>query len=179
MTSAAPEQAELDRVFETLYDRHRAAVHSFLYGLTRSRDDADDLTQETFVKAYRALPRTDLAQLNPVAWLHRIAYNAAMDLFRRRRLIAWLPLAAWQADAPRQAAVELPDLDQEEAVRQVLQQLPPDQRACLLLRDQQGYSYAEIARITGASLGAVRMRILRGRETFRRLWCARYPEASR
>src|SRR3954470_12838142 len=69
---------------------HRQAIFAYLYHLLGDADDAEDLTQETFLKAYAASQHGE-AHPNRVAWLYRIASNTALDVFRRRQRICWLP----------------------------------------------------------------------------------------
>src|SRR5512146_1434210 len=78
--------------FERIYDEFKTPIYNYIYHLVGSREQADDLTQETFLQAFRALPRMD-ANLKLSAWLYRIATHTAYDALRRRKLIAWLP---WQ-----------------------------------------------------------------------------------
>ena len=77
--------------FEAIYNRYERRIYAFIYQLMGNSEDAYDLTQDTFVKAYSALPRTSASEMNLSAWLHRIAWNSCMDVLRRRKLIRWLP----------------------------------------------------------------------------------------
>ena len=99
-------------------------------------DDAFDLTQETFLKAYRALDRTD-AELNVNAWLHRIASNACMDVLRRRQRVRWLP---WDGAKHERASGQRED-DPEDTllggetqheVSRVLRQMSPRNRQAMI-----------------------------------------------
>ncbi len=79
--------------FEALMAAYEVPIGRYLRHLIGEPETARDLTQETFLAAYRALPRTVVT--NPGGWLYRIATNQALAYLRRRRLIAWLPLAEW------------------------------------------------------------------------------------
>src|SRR5215475_16184159 len=78
--------------FDQIYDEYKTPIYNYVYHLVGDREQADDLTQDTFLKAFRALPKMD-ASLKLSAWLYRIATNTAYDALRRRKLISWLP---WQ-----------------------------------------------------------------------------------
>jgi RNA polymerase sigma-70 factor (ECF subfamily) len=135
-------------------------------------DDAVDLTQDVFVKAYQALPRIR-RELNVSAWLHRIATNACLDVLRRRQRLRWLP---WEgpkhdhlrpcgpADEPERAA-----LGQETrvTVQRVLDRMTHRHRLGLLLREYEGLSCAEIGEVMGLSRSAVKSLLYRAREEFR------------
>jgi RNA polymerase sigma-70 factor (ECF subfamily) len=124
--------------------------------------------QDAFVKAYRALARLP-EEANARAWLYRIATNTAMDWFRRRRLISWLPLS----DHDHHPAVHSsPDdsLLESVAVQQALAHLPTRYRVPLVLYSCQGLSTQEIAHVLQISRGAVKTRLYRAREKFRRLY---------
>ena len=162
------QQAEIDVLFEQLFADYRQPILNYLYRLVGDSARAEELAQETFVKAYRALARLP-ANANRRAWLYRIATNCGYDHLRRRRLIEWLPLMerdstlADQSD-PGAAAGE------QDAVQRALAQLPPGQRAVLILFSVQGYSTKEIGEVLGISQGAVKTRLCRAREKFRQVY---------
>jgi RNA polymerase sigma-70 factor (ECF subfamily) len=89
---ARVETRESSWSFDQIYDEYKIPIYNYVYHLVGDREQADDLTQDTFLKAFRALPKMD-ANLKLSAWLYRIATNTAYDALRRRKLIAWLP---WQ-----------------------------------------------------------------------------------
>src|SRR5918997_3444381 len=76
--------------FEAIVQRYERQIYTFIYRMMGDPDDAYDLTQDCFVRAYRSLGNTS-ADLNVSAWLHRIASNACLDVLRRRKKIRWLP----------------------------------------------------------------------------------------
>lgn len=156
-----------DRAFELLYNAYRGRIFSFLLRLGGSGEVADDLVQETFEKAYRALDRlADDQRLLP--WLYRIANNTAIDHLRRGRRFSWLPWVSVGGtnDEPlardEHAAASL-----RSDVADVLKTLPPDNAAALLLHALEGYSYEEIAKIQGCTMPAARSRIARARAAFK------------
>ena len=160
--------AEREARFEQLLRDHYRSIFVYLCRLIGDQRQAEDLTQDTFVKAYRAIGRLS-ADANVKAWLYRIATNTALDCLRRRRLISWLPLF----DNDCHPAVETSFAESSlegVAVHQALRQLPPRYCVPLLLYACHGLSTQEIAEILQISRGAVKTRLFRAREKFRRIY---------
>ena len=154
--------------FEQLFGQYHGSIHAYLCRLVGDRKQAEDLTQDAFVKAYRALPRLP-QEANARAWLYRIATNTALDWLRRRALVSWLPLF----DRDHHPAVQATFVDrslESVAVQQALKRLPPRYRVPLVLYACQGLSTQEIAEILHISRGAVKTRLFRSREKFRRIY---------
>ncbi len=153
-----------EAAFSILFERFQTLIVNYLYRLVGDWDVANDLAQDTFLKAYTALPRTaENLQISP--WLYRIATNTALDTLRRRKRITWVPFEAdW--DHPAQDGDVATRQADSDAIQQALTQVPPDQRSCLVLNMNQGMSYKEIAEILGISVNLVAVRIFRGREKF-------------
>jgi RNA polymerase sigma-70 factor, ECF subfamily len=157
--------------FAMLYDRFERRIYAFTYRMMGNPDDAFDLTQETFLKAYRALDKTD-ATLNINAWLHRIASNACMDVLRRRQRLRWLP---WESSKHDRASARREDNPEptllgdetQRAVARTLQAMSARNRQALILREYEGLSYQEIAAVFGITLLAVKSLIFRARAEFR------------
>jgi RNA polymerase sigma-70 factor, ECF subfamily len=153
--------------FERIYDEYKTPIYNYIYHLVGSREQADDLTQDTFLKAYKALPKMD-ANLRLSAWLYRIATNTAYDALRRRKLIAWMP---WQDLDHEPADVDSADpqetIGTNELVRAALKRMPRHYRAALLLYTQEGYTYAEIAASLNIAESGVKMYLSRARHSFR------------
>ena len=153
--------------FERIYDEFKTPIYNYIYHLVGNREQADDLTQDTFLKAFKALPKMD-ASLKLSAWLYRIATNTAYDALRRRKLISWLP---WQDLDHEPADMESPDpqetIETTELVRQALSQMPHTYRAALLLYTQEGFSYKEIAEALNIAESGVKMYLSRARQSFR------------
>jgi RNA polymerase sigma-70 factor (ECF subfamily) len=152
---------------EALYEAHQAPLLAYLTRLVTDRTLAEDLCQETFLKALRHWEqRGQIA--NITAWLYRIATNTAYDHLRRRKRISFSSLA--------QAAPALHDdgmmesrLHEQEPVRRTLAQLTPGARN-LLLCIHAGHSTHEIAAALDCSSAAVRLRVFRARERFRKIY---------
>src|SRR3984893_445566 len=148
--------------FDEIVERYQVPLRRFLYGLTQDAELAADLSQETFLSAYRALPRLE-GELNLDGWLYTIALNHARGAMRRRRILRWVPFVSAAHDRVAPGPDLASGVAMRDELRHILERLPVDQRACLVLHAD-GFRYAEIAHILGCSLGAVKLRIFRGRE---------------
>jgi RNA polymerase sigma-70 factor (ECF subfamily) len=149
--------------FDQLVEQYQAPLLRFLYGIVHDPELAADLCQETFLSAYRAAPRLRPGELNLGAWLYTIALNHARGVLRRKRLLSWVPFVASRDDRAGAATDLASRAAQQDELRELLQQLPIEQRVCLLLHAD-GFRYAEIAQVLGCSVGAVKLRIFRARE---------------
>lgn len=158
--------------FELLYSQYKSRVYTFLLRMVGDVDLADDLTQDIFTKAFKALP-TFGTEHRILSWLYRVANNAAIDGIRRKKRLAWLrlPSVLGTPDEP-QASDSHGRVPEREHLQGVLRTLPPENAAALLLHALEGYSYKEIAEIQGCSMTAVRSRIARARAAFRESYSA-------
>jgi RNA polymerase sigma-70 factor (ECF subfamily) len=166
--------ADCEARFEQLFRDYHSSIYVYLHRLVGDQKQAEDLAQDAFVKAYRALGRLP-ADANVRAWLYRIATNTALDSLRRRRLVSWLPLFEGDSHPAVNASFAESSLESV-AVQQVLKRLPPRYRAPLVLYACQGLSTHEIAEILLISRGAVKTRLFRAREKFRKLYAAEEVE---
>ena len=143
--------------FEEVVGRHQEEIYRYAVQLTRNRTDADDLYQETLLKAYRAFGRLDGAA-NHRAWLYRIATNTFLS--DRRKLARVDPLdEATVRMIPAAGIDHAASLDARDLLREVadfVEGLPPKQRAALTLRKYHELEYAEIAAALGSSEAAAR-----------------------
>lgn len=151
--------------FTTLVRRYQNPVYRFIVRMVGSHDEALELAQDTFVRAWQAL-----AGWQPEAefrtWLFRIASNAATDALRRRKVVRFAPLAE-DFDAPHgdpSPEEKLHAKQQVEAVDAALRRLAPDQREIVVLREIEGMSYEEISATLGVSAGTVKSRLARARQ---------------
>jgi RNA polymerase sigma-70 factor (ECF subfamily) len=142
--------------------RYEAPLLRFLYGIVQDRELAADLCQDTFLAAFRALPRLDLTDLRLDAWLFTIGLNQARASLRRKRLLRWVPFVGAHHDRPQAGLDVASRLALRDELRQVLEQLPLEQRACLVLHAE-GFRYSEIAQVLACSVGAVKLRLFRAR----------------
>lgn len=166
--------------FQKLVDRTYRQAYNMAYRLTGNRDDAEDLTQEAYLRAYRSFG-TYNRQLPFESWFFRILSNLFIDLLRRRPKQKPLSLDQPVGDEENDdnLLLQIPDeatnpernlMEQvmDERLQKALQALPEPFRIAVLLCDVEGYSYEEIARIMNSSIGTVRSRIHRGRSLLRR-----------
>ena len=157
------------RAFEMLVERYKRPLYALLVRVVRDRDAAEDLLQECFVRLWRHLDELD--ETRPLyGYLRRVAVNLGLNHLRGRRRRR----AAVEASLRERPPVFTdPGQDDElaetsAAVREALEELPEEQRACLILRAQEGMSYAEIARAAGVAVGTVMSRLSRARLALRR-----------
>ena len=155
--------------WEDIVRTHSARVYRLAYRLTGNPHDAEDLTQEVFVRVFRSLSSYTPGTFE--GWLHRITTNLFLDSARRRQRIRFEGLAdemahrlAGSEPTPAQA-FDNTHLDDD--VQAALKALPPEYRAAVVLCDIEGFSYEEIAATLGVKLGTVRSRIHRGRAQLR------------
>ena len=170
------------RAFEALARSHERALYSHVARILGPGADAEDVVQDAFVSAWRSLPGFTGDSFR--AWLFRIGRNRAIDVIRARRRRGELPLDPPEDDGdgagwaePVAGGPELADIasgrETLAAVELALAAVPVEQRDALLLRDVQGFSYEEIAVITGAEIGTVKSRIHRARVSARNALVAR------
>jgi RNA polymerase sigma factor (sigma-70 family) len=165
MAAVAPELPVLarDQAFETLYRRYVEDVYHYALALLRNPADAEDVTQTTFMNAYRAYSRGEEI-LKPQHWLIKIAHNVARTRYARAsRRVKEVPLED-HVEQLTQPEEDKPDV---EAVLHALGRLPFNQRAALVMRELEGRSYLEIAETLGVSVAAVETLIFRGRRSLR------------
>lgn len=139
-------------------------IFRHLLNLTGSRDEALELSQEVFLKAWEALP-TWQPQARLHTWLYRIASNVAYDLLRRRQVVAFEALPE-DHDAPAETDSPELRLHAKQTVTRLdaaLARLPPEQREIVLLREVEGLSYQELSATLAIDEGTVKSRLARGR----------------
>ena len=148
---------------------HSARVYRLAYRLTGNPHDAEDLTQEVFVRVFRSLASYTPGTFE--GWLHRITTNLFLDLARRRQRIRFEGLGhdvegrISGGDPTPAEAFDDRHLDSD--IQSALRELPPEYRAAVVLCDIEGLSYEEIAATLGVKIGTVRSRIHRGRAQLR------------
>ncbi|MGC0419166.1 RNA polymerase sigma factor (sigma-70 family) [Embleya sp. AB8] len=167
---SSPAQAEwVPPSWEDIVRTHSARVYRLAYRLSGNPHDADDITQEVFVRVFRSLSSYTPGTFE--GWLHRITTNLFLDMVRRRQRIRFEGLGddagerlAGRELSPAQA---YDDAHLDADVQQALDALAPEFRAAVVLCDIEGLSYEEIATTLGVKLGTVRSRIHRGRSQLR------------
>ena len=149
-------------VFSETVEEYQAAIFRHVLRMTTDREVAHDLTQDTFLK-------TD-SELSLKAWLYRIATNNALKYHRRRRLLTFVPFRGTEKLPASQAT---PNTDEKIAIEDALLHVPPERRVCLALHFVEGLRYREIAEILGVNEDAVRKRVAKEREEFRKAYDSR------
>ncbi|MGQ9523313.1 MAG: RNA polymerase sigma factor [Armatimonadota bacterium] len=161
------------RAFSALLELYREKVTRLAFNLTGSYEDAEDVAQEAFVKAYEAIGRYDVSR--PFApWLYRIALNQCLDYLRRRKCrpqqvtfpedTAPLDTKAGVSESPEDALVRK---EAEADLLAAVHELPETYRVALVLRYLDDLSYAQIAEVLNTSVANVQMRISRARQRLR------------
>ncbi|MBV8638602.1 MAG: sigma-70 family RNA polymerase sigma factor [Candidatus Eremiobacteraeota bacterium] len=171
-----PPSPEQTAFLERAIEQHGKATYNFALRLTHNEADARDLTQEAFIRVYRAW-RSFQPGTSFVSWIYRIVTNLYRDELRRRkgRYQEEIPEdnAPQEYSGARPLAVEpIEDLVESqfgETMSKALAALSPDQRQVVVLADIEEYSYQEIAEIVGCSIGTVRSRLHRARQQLRKL----------
>jgi RNA polymerase sigma-70 factor (ECF subfamily) len=154
--------------WDELVRQHADRVYRLAYRLSGNQQDAEDLTQETFIRVFRSVQNYQPGTFE--GWLHRITTNLFLDMVRRR---ARIRMEALPDDYDRVPAAE-PNPEQiyhdsrlGPDLQAALDSLPPEFRAAVVLCDIEGLSYEEIGATLGVKLGTVRSRIHRGRQALR------------
>jgi RNA polymerase sigma-70 factor (ECF subfamily) len=148
-----------------LYDRHGRLVYSLALRIVRERGDAEDVTQDVFVQAWRQAERFDTARGNAVAWLVTMARARAIDLLRRRRVRPQVAADAAVVDATDDAPgqdVQFEWGERAAAIQEAMSALPLLQRLAVELAFFEGLTHAEIAEQLEVPLGTVKTRVRQG-----------------
>ena len=155
----------VDRAFERIYRRHAVDVYRYAFAVLRNQADAEDVTQTTFMNAYRALERGEMPE-TPHNWLIAIAHNVCRQRFRQAsRRVQEVGLEDDVAD--HLVHPEDDDAPSPADIKRALNQLAFNQRAALVMRELEGRSYAEIADLLALSVSAVETLIFRARRALR------------
>lgn len=152
--------------FAQLFEQFHAPILNYLHRMVNDRAVAEDLTQDTFIKAYKALPKTR-DDLSFKAWLYRIATNTAISHMRRGKIIKWLPIVG-----ERESSGELLDraVTRQTDISRALDELPKHYASVLLLRHYQGLSLAETAQALDITENAAKLRLFRARKAFAKVY---------
>jgi RNA polymerase sigma-70 factor (ECF subfamily) len=163
---AADASAERGRQFDDFFQRYEREVFGYLWRLTGDRQAASDICQETFLRAWQ---RFDMIRNyeQPVAWLLRVATNLALNDRRARSVRAAHHARLGVSNEPA-ASDPTWHIAEGDLIHRTLLALPPKMRAALVLREVQGLSFEEVARVLGVTHAAAKMTLSRAREQFRR-----------
>lgn len=165
--------------FEQLFQQHQRGVYNLVYQMVRSDADASDLTQEVFLRAWKALPRLEAPEAF-VSWLYRIATNRTRNWIRDHSRVRTESLdQPFGGDDDEGSTREIADVSGDpagavqtqatrEVVRSAVQTLSPDHQAVVTLHHLEGLSVEEIAQVMRCSVGTVKSRLSRARDHLRR-----------
>jgi len=152
--------------YNLLVSRWEKRVFNYLLRLVSNREDALDVSQEAFLKAYQSLPKLDDPQRFG-AWLFRIAHNEAFSLLRRRKPEGEMP---FERGAPVRGSELLP-IELSMAVETALGRLTDEQREAVLLKIYQGFKFEEMAEILSCPVSTVKSRLYTGLELLKAQFC--------
>jgi RNA polymerase sigma-70 factor (ECF subfamily) len=160
--------------FGELTERWRRKIYAFVCRYVGNAEEAQDLTQDTFTKAYQNLDRlSDPSRFS--SWLYKIALNECRMRFRRRRNISCVPLSG-QEETEKIEVVDavtpenhLTEREKTRVLREAFKALPEEQREVILMKEYQGLKFYEIAEIMNLPLSTVKSRMYLGLKTLRRL----------
>lgn len=179
-TEGAPPAPYAAPSWDDVVRDHGARVYRLAYRLTGNQHDAEDLTQEVFVRVFRSLSQYTPGTFE--GWLHRITTNLFLDQVRRKARIRFEGLPEDAADrlASREIGPQqlLDDRTYDADIQAALDALPPDFRVAVVLCDIEGLTYEEISELLGIKLGTVRSRIHRGRSALRDSLAHRTPRTA-
>ena len=147
-----------------LLDRHMGSIHAYIYRMCQHHNDADDLTQETFLRLWSRAATWRSGQVQLTTWLHRIAHNVCVDTFRRRG-----PDDYAEIDPDTIVVTDdVPDDDRRRAVHNAIANLPERQRTALVLCQLHGWSNRDAAEVLSVSVDALESLVARARRTLKR-----------
>ncbi len=177
----APEPEWTPPSWEDIVRDHSARVYRLAYRLTGNPHDAEDLTQDVFVRVFRSLHRFQPGTFE--GWLHRITTNLFLDGARRRQKIRFDGMPDGSAERLASSlptpSEQLADAGLDHDVAAALAALPPEFRAAVVLCDIEGLTYEEISAVLDIKIGTVRSRIHRGRAQLRAALAHRRPTGER
>jgi len=158
--------------FAKIVEHYQTDIIRYLHRLTGDNHIAQDLAQDTFLNAYRGILKHDV-HFSLRAWLYKIATNNARQYHRRNRILSFIPIGRFRRDDIEAHQISPDDMEEEIMVQDILLRIPNDQRHCMILHFVEGFKYKEIAEILGTTEDAIRMRVARGREVFKKEYGAR------
>jgi RNA polymerase sigma-70 factor (ECF subfamily) len=153
--------------FEEIYRKTSGYVYTIAFRITSSREDAQEATQDVFLSVHKNL-RSFRFQSSFKTWIYRIATNMAINMYRKRskergRTVVFDETI--EIERPEERKTETFDKEHNETiVRNMLDALPPEQKACLVLKEIEGLKYEEIAQTLKININTVRSRLKRARE---------------
>jgi len=154
------------RAFRTIYERASGYVYALAYRVTNRKHDAEEVTQDVFLKLYHSLGSFKF-EASFKTWLYRVAVNTALNYAKRKNRITSRetdPEIERGTFTMPEAARNIETGEAEEKLKGLLERLSPEQRACIVLREIEGFDYQTIAQNLGININTVRSRLKRARE---------------
>ncbi len=161
--------------WESLVRENERMVYHIAYRMMQNEEDAKDISQEIFIKVYRNLSKFDENAVFST-WLYRIAVNTCIDALRKKKGIQSISLQEQvqnedvQQNTPEESYLQK---EQQTQIMQTMENLSPEHKAMILMRDMEDMTYGEIAECLSLSLGTVKSRIARAREQFKKEFLAK------
>lgn len=165
--------------FKQLVEKYQRGVINLAYRFLGSREEAEDIAQEVFLKVYNAAKKYK-PEAKFATWLFRITNNACLNELRHRKRVQEIPLEPAYEHSERDGTMDVPapeslrpdtHLEQEErnrVIRESLETLPPNQRMAVILKRFEGLSYQEIAEVLNTSVSAVESLLFRAKQTLKK-----------
>lgn len=161
---------ESELVFEDFVRKYQRRLYALAFRYVGNPDRAEELSQEAFLKAYKALSKFR-GESQLYTWLYRITINLCIDECRRHH-----PLEVPIDDLPLASGFDPDRREQTMMLQEALAQLPPTLRTCLVMHDLEGYSYQEIANVCRTPLGTIMSRMNTARKRLRQIIEQHYPD---
>jgi RNA polymerase sigma-70 factor (ECF subfamily) len=160
-----------NRAFERLVEKYKKRIYYLAYKMTRDHDSADELAQESFVKAYQALSRFK-KDYSFYTWIYRICVNLSINFLKKEKnsvstdLISDKELLQFSKNVSNQLESMITS-EQAAIVKQALETIPPDQKAVFILKTYENMTYEQMANVLNCSIGTVMSRLFRARHKLR------------
>lgn len=166
--------------FEELVLRYEKKIYNYCFRMTNNEQDAEDLTQEVFIRVYKNL-KSFKGNSHFSTWVYRIAHNICIDRYRRLKIPSISLSTGGFGEEDKEIEIASEELtpedavitrEQQEMIMKCIAMLKPQYRSAIVLRDIQNYSYEEIARIMDIPIGTVKSHISRARSALRKSVCS-------
>ena len=166
-------QAGDQQAFQEIVERHQSKVFSIIYGIVRSRNDAEDIAQQVFTKVYFSIKNFDLRS-SLLTWIYKITVNECYDYLRKqkvRRLVYEADMSEEEAQrlqntespASRRVPIDL-DLERRDFVMKLLMKVPEEDRMLLIEKEVEGRTVEELAASTGLNENTIKVKLFRARQ---------------
>jgi len=160
--------------FQETYEQTKDMVYRLVWRMIKNKADADDITQEVFIKVYKNLDKFNPQQAKLTTWVYQITLNHTLNHIKRGKWLRdnWDKVVEWYDDRHEQNLDSDPTAQITEAsyIEELLGKVPVDFRTCVVLKDLEDLSYEEISNHLKIPVGTVRSRISRGRDMLKKLY---------